>query len=225
MSGSSPPLAALAPPRPTSLPLRTRAAWGSRESWALAASLAVACALGASAVFGALPAAWATAAFLLPAVFFDVRELRIPNWLTAPALLATLAAATALGGWAGLGSAAGAAACLLALGFGPFAWGWLGAGDVKALMVLAALWGLDAFFPALWWMLVIGGVAALVLLTLRGGLGDLLRRWGRSAWLSLASRRIHYVPAAADATARQGLPFAVAMGLGCAAAAVWGIPW
>jgi prepilin peptidase CpaA len=224
MSGSLPPPSAIAPPRPT-LPLRTRTAWGSREGIALAASLAVACALGMSAAEGALPAAWATTAFLLPAVFLDVRELRIPNWLTLPGLGFALVAATWAGGWHGLGEAALAAGCVLALGFGPFAWGWLGAGDVKALMVLAALWGLDAFLPALWWMVSLGGVGALVLLAMRRELGDLLHRWGRSAWLTLVSRRIHYVPAASDAAARQGLPFAVAMGLGCAVAGLWGLPW
>ena len=123
-----------------------------------------------------------------------------------------------------VGAALFAAGCTLALLFGPFAWGWLGAGDVKALLVLAALWGLEAFLPALWWMLVIGGVGAVGLLAMRGELSDLLRRWGRSAWLTLASRRLHYVPAAPDTTARQGLPFALAMGLGCASYGFFGMP-
>jgi hypothetical protein len=91
--------------------------------------------------------------------------------------------------------------------------------------VLAALWGLDPLLPALWWMLTIGGLGAVLLLAAQGELGDLLRRWGRSLWLSLASRRLHYVSAAPDSSARSGLPFAVAMGLGCAAQALWGAPW
>jgi prepilin peptidase CpaA len=224
MSGSIPPPAALSQPRLTTLPLCARSTWGSREGWSLAASLAVACSLWASALYGALPAAGATLVFLVPAVWWDVRALRIPNLLTLPALLAVLLWSGAMGGWAGLGAALFAAGCALALLFGPFAWGWLGAGDVKALLVLAALWGLEAFLPALWWMLVIGGVGAVGLLAMRGELSDLLRRWGRSAWLTLASRQLHYVPAAPDTTARQGLPFAVAMGLGCASYGFFGIP-
>ncbi|MEN8161684.1 MAG: prepilin peptidase, partial [Myxococcota bacterium] len=161
MSGSIPPQAALAPPRLTTLPLCAGSSRGSREGQAFAASLGVACALWAAAHHGALPAAAVTAAFLLPAVWWDVRERRIPNLLTVPALAAVLAWGGATGGWGGLGAASLAAGCMLALGFGPFAWGWLGAGDVKALMVLAALWGLEAFLPALWWMLVVGGIGAL----------------------------------------------------------------
>jgi prepilin peptidase CpaA len=225
MSGSLPPPAALSQPRLTTLPLCARSAWGSREGLPLAASLGVGLALWASARHGALPAAGVTLAFLAPAVWWDVRQLRIPNLLTLPALLAVLLWGGLAGGWVGLGAATLSAASALALLFGPFAWGWLGAGDVKALMVLAALWGLDAFLPALWWMLVVGGALALGLLAVRGELGDLLRRWGRSLWLTLASRRPHYVPAAPGAAARQGLPFALAMALGCAAYGFWGTPF
>jgi prepilin peptidase CpaA len=224
MPGSVPPPAALSQSRLTTLSLCARSARGSREGLALAASLGVGLALWASAQHGALPAAGATLAFLTPAVWWDVRELRIPNLLTLPALLAVLLWSGGTGGWAGLGAALLAAGTALALLFGPFAWGWLGAGDVKALLVLAALWGTGAFLPALWWMLVIGGVGALVVLAVRGELGDLLRRWGRSLWLTLASRRPHYVPAAPGAAARQGLPFALAMGLGCAAYGFFGMP-
>jgi len=182
-------------------------------------------ALWVSAHAGTLPAASGTAAFLAAAVWWDVRALRIPNALTVPALAAALLWTGIAGGWGAAGSALLATGVAVALLFGPFAWGWLGAGDVKALAVLAALWGLEAFLPALWWMALLGGVGALVVLGAHGELGDLLRRWGRSLWLSLASRRLYYVSAAPGATARAGLPFALAMGLGSAAYGLWGAPW
>jgi len=224
MSSSASPPAAFAASRPTTRPLCVRSTWGSREGLPLLASFGVGLALLASARWGTLPAAGPTLVFLLPAVWWDVRELRIPNALTFPALAAVWLWSAIHGGASGIAEALAASACALALGFGPFAWGWLGAGDVKALMVLAALWGLEAFFPAVWWMLVVGGVGALLVLTARGGLIDLLRRWGRSIWLTLVRRRVYYVSAPPDSAARQGLPFALAMGLGCAACAVFGSP-
>ena len=63
----------------------------------------------------------------------DVREGRIPNRVTFPAMAAGLAAHTLAGGWTGLGDAAPAgliagAVCLL------FYWaGGMGAGDVKLM--------------------------------------------------------------------------------------------
>lgn len=196
-----------------------------REGVPLVASAAVLAALLVAAEVGTLPAAAATAAFLTAAVWWDVRALRIPNALTLPALAAVLVGAGISGGWGAAGQSGLAMFAALALLFGPFAWGWLGAGDVKALAVLAGLFGLPAFLGALWWMLLVGGLGAIALLAAHGELGDLLRRWGRSLWLTLATRRVHYEPAAATARARTGLPFAVAMGLGTAAFAVWGAPW
>jgi prepilin peptidase CpaA len=174
---------------------------------------------------GALPAATWAGLFLAAAVWWDVRASRIPNALTLPALAAALAWTGIVGGWAGAGGAAGSAGVALALLFLPFALGWLGAGDVKACAVLAALWGLEVFLPALWWMLVVGGLMALALVIGRGELGDLLGRWARSVWLTILSRRVVYVAPAERSAAGTGLPFAVAIGLGAAAFGLWGWPW
>ena len=197
----------------------------AREVRPLVASVGVWAAVWAASHGGALPAAAGTAVFLAAAAWWDVRALRIPNALTLPALAAVLLWAGIHGGWGGAGAALGAAAAALALLLGPFAWGWLGAGDVKALAVLAALWGLEVFLPALWWMFAVGGAGALLVLAARGELTDLMQRWGRSLWLSLASRRLYYVAPATGSAARSGLPFALAMGLGSAAYGWWGAPW
>jgi prepilin peptidase CpaA len=171
-----------------------------------------------------LPAIGWAAAFLFLAVEQDVRSMRIPNWLTLPSLLGALVLGAVHGGAAGLAASllgAGAALALLIL---PFAFRGLGAGDVKAAMVLGALWTTESFLPALWWMVTAGGVMAILLLATRGQLGDLLRRWGRSAVTSVRTARLTYIPPAAGA-AGTGLPFAVAMGLGAAAYQIWGTPW
>jgi prepilin peptidase CpaA len=187
------------------------------------ASLVVA-ALWIGAASGRLPAFGWTAAFLFLAVEQDVRRMRIPNWLTLSSLLIALALGAYQGGLDGFGEALLGAGVALAILFLPFAVRALGAGDVKAAMVLGALWTTETFLPALWWMVVAGGVMAIVMVAARGQLFDMLRRWGRSAVLTVRAARLTYI-SPADGSAGTGLPFAVAMGLGAAAYQIWGTPW
>jgi len=91
-------------------------------------------------------------------------------------------------------------------------------------VVLGALWPTATFLPALWWMVVAGGVMAIVMMAARGQLADMLRRWARSAVTSVRIARLTYISPAAG-SAGTGLPFAVAMGLGAAAYQIWGTPW
>ena len=192
-------------------------------------SAAIAASVSAGFVWSAqespLPAtAWA-AAFLFLAIEYDVRCLRIPNWLTGGGLAAALALALGTRGAVGLGFAlAGAGAALAAL-FVPFLLRWLGAGDVKAMMVLGALWGYDLVLPTLFWMFMAGGALAIALLIARGELRDLCIRWGRSAWISLSSRRLTFFAAPPGSAAGGGLPFAVAIGIGASIYQFWGFSW
>jgi prepilin peptidase CpaA len=172
-----------------------------------------------------LPALGWAAAFLLFAVHQDVRSLRIPNWLTFPSLLGAIALGAVEAGLHGALVALLGAAVALGVGFVPFALRWLGAGDVKAGMVLAALWGAECYLGVFWWMLVVGGLLAVAFVAVQGGLLDLLSRWLRSAHASLATRRIVYFRPAAGSAAARGLPFAVAMALGATAFQLWGTPW
>lgn len=189
---------------------------------ALAVSLVLVAFFLLAAQEKALPASGWAAAFLLIAAQKDLSELRIPNWLTLPALLAGILLGFAQGGLHGAGvSLAGAVAALVVL-FVPFAVRWLGAGDVKAAMVLGSLWGPADFVAALFWMILIGGLLAVALVAARGDLVDLLRRWGRSAVATIVCRRVTYFAPEHGAI---GLPFAVAMVLGAAAYQVWGMPW
>jgi len=197
-----------------------------REAIALAvAALAAATLVWAPGKEAPLPALGWAAAFLLLAVHQDVRSLRIPNWLTFPSLIAAIALGALHGGAPGAGAALLGAGVALAIGFLPFALRWLGAGDVKAGMVLGALWGAATYVAVFWWMLVVGGLIALVFVTAQGGLVDLLGRWLRSAQATLLTRRLTYFHPAAGAAAAQGLPFAVAMALGAGAFQIWGTPW
>jgi prepilin peptidase CpaA len=172
-----------------------------------------------------LPATAWSAAFLFVAIEHDVRSLRIPNWLTGSGLAAALALAGATRGAIGVGYAFAGAGVALAALFVPFVLRWLGAGDVKAMMVLGALWGRELVLPTLFWMFVAGGVLALALVVARGELADLATRWGRSAWITLSTGRLTFFGPSPGSAAGGGLPFAVAIGIGAAIYQVWGFPW
>lgn len=183
-----------------------------------------ACLLGSGEAERLPTLAWA-AVFLFLVIEYDVRTLRIPNWLNFSALAIALASSALFGGLAGLGTALGGAGLAFMLLFPAFAMGWLGAGDVKAVMVLGALWGAPVLPGLLWWMVVAGGLLAIALLTLCGGLPDLVRRWGRTLATFFFTRQIIYFAPRPGTPAAAGLPFGVAMGLGIAAHQMWGVPW
>jgi prepilin peptidase CpaA len=172
-----------------------------------------------------LPRATGAAAFLSAAIVADVRWMRIPNALTLPALGLAIGSAFVMGGAAeGLVALSGMTASLFVFG-SAFALGWMGAGDVKATMVLGALWGPIHMASAAWWMFVAGGVLAICMLSAQpGALSDLARRWARSFWYTLRLRRLTYIAPRSE-YAGTGLPFAVAMGIGATCAQIWGSPW
>jgi prepilin peptidase CpaA len=172
-----------------------------------------------------LPATGWAAAFLFLAVEHDVRLMRIPNWLTFGGLALALALAAVTRGWPGLYEALLGAGFALAVLFAPFLLRWLGAGDVKAMMVLGALWGRELVLPTLFWMFLAGGGLALALIVARGELADLFERWGRSVWVSLSTQRLTYFGPAPGSAASGGLPFAVAIGVGASIHQIWGFPW
>jgi len=214
------------PHAPSGAERNVEAAQPVREAIAIGvAALAAASLLWTPGKVVPLPAVGWAAAFLLVAVHQDVRSLRIPNWLTFPALLGAIALGAFHAGLSGAGVALLGAAAALGVGFVPFAMRWLGAGDVKAAMVLGALWGAEVFLGVFWWMLIVGGLLAVAFVALQGGLVDLLGRWLRSAHATLLTRRPTYFRPAAGSAAAQGLPFAVAMALGAGAFQIWGTPW
>jgi prepilin peptidase CpaA len=167
---------------------------------------------------------WA-AAFLFLAVASDVRFHRIPNWLTLPALLAALLASPWVGATSGPLEAAAGAALGFALLVGPYALGGMGAGDVKALMVLGAWLGPEAVLGAAAWAVIAGGVFGLIMLALRRELIPYAQRWGRTLLNTLNLRRISYEPPAAGSIASGGIPFAAAIAVGLAAQWYGGFPW
>ena len=163
---------------------------------ALAASLSVCFVI--SGTHTPLPSLWGAAAFLFLAVRHDVQFKRIPNWLTFSSLGLALGFAGISGGLAGLGIALAGAGVAFGVLFVPFCFRAIGAGDVKALMVLGALWGPALLIHALIWMILVGGFVAVLQLVINHAMGTMQAR---------------------------GIPFAVCMALGGSAFQVWGGLW
>ncbi|MGD0796518.1 MAG: A24 family peptidase [Acidobacteriaceae bacterium] len=145
----------------------------------------------------------------------DVRQRRIPNRLTGPALLAGLLLHAGLGGWHGLADSAAAAllAGLVFLLF--FLAGGMGAGDVKLMAAVGSFAGLSALPLLVISTALAGAVFALAVSILRGRLRETLRNVGE---LFLHHTR-HGVKPHKDlnlANARTlRLPFALPIAAGC----------
>lgn len=129
----------------------------------------------------------------------DVRQQRIPNWLTFGAAAAGIIFHTVVGGGPGFAGALLGWATGAAIFFLPFALGGLGAGDVK---LIAALGAWFAWPDALWLGLftgIAGGVVAVVVALARGYLGCaianvrlLLMHWRVSGLRALPGLTIHH---------------------------------
>jgi prepilin peptidase CpaA len=106
-------------------------------------------------------AAVAAAAIALAlSVVTDLRQRRIPNWVTLPALTVVVALFGAAGGWPLVQSCLlGTAVCALPL-FVAAIPGWVGMGDVKLMAVCGAVAGFPASILVLVLVTVAGGVQA-----------------------------------------------------------------
>jgi prepilin peptidase CpaA len=146
----------------------------------------------------------ALAALLTAAVVMDVRERRIPNWVTVPGLLAGLVMGALIEGGVPVAALAGAGLALL-VSFPLVALGGLGAGDSKLLTAVGAFVGAGGLLPVLVYGGIGGGVLAIInLIRRRALLGavvstkNLLLHWitlGRGGQrIDLDSPEIHTVP-------------------------------
>lgn len=111
---------------------------------------------------------WLLTLALLVAAVIDVRQLRVPNWLTFPLIAGGWMASTYLFGWEGLGwSLAGTA-----VGFGLLlpvhAIGGMGAGDVKLFAGVGAWLHATETFHAFCVSALAGGLFAAAVVVRRG---------------------------------------------------------
>jgi prepilin peptidase CpaA len=102
---------------------------------------------------------------LIGAAFFDIKERRIPNWIILFSLIAGLVLGALQSSSQLIFNVAGFFAGIMALMI-PFAFGWMGAGDVKLFGAVGAVVGYKALPRIFFYSCIAAGTIALVALTL-----------------------------------------------------------
>jgi len=152
------------------------------------------------------------------AAFFDMEWRRIPNWLILFGLIVAL-------GLSGLRGPSEFYQSLIGIGVGigvlliPFAFRWIGAGDVKFLGVMGAFVGPYLLPRVLWYSVLVAGAMAILSLVFRRLSIDFLMRasvdFKRAMLVLLTFGRGQGESAnAGSGTNRQGVPWGVGIGLG-----------
>jgi prepilin peptidase CpaA len=154
------------------------------------------------------------------ASLWDIRERRIPNWLSGIALLAALPAAV---GGGGIGINAALSGLLLggAVLLVPFITGAVGGGDVKFAAVAGAWLGPEAGLNALLLGTALGLFVGLGYAAAMGRARAAIRGAARLVWLLASSLSFAHVPPPDEEAARTApIPYAVPLAVGVVGAAV-----
>lgn len=126
-----------------------------------------------------VPIQIALAVTVLIAAATDLRKREIPNWLTFAAMLLGLVAHPVLSGWAGFRLSA-VGFLVAALIFLPlFALRFLGGGDLKLMAAIGALAGKDNLLVVFILDAILAGIAAVVMIVIRGRVKQTLRNIGQ----------------------------------------------
>jgi Flp pilus assembly protein protease CpaA len=104
------------------------------------------------------------------ATFTDLRNMRIPNWLTLPLLAAGLVYGGTRGGWDGLANAGLGCAVAGAIFVAAYAIAGGGAGDAKLMMALGAWVGLYPSVVLVLAVTICGAICAIAVTIFRDGL-------------------------------------------------------
>lgn len=114
------------------------------------------------------------AGLALLAAVFDIRQFRVPDWLTGAMLVAGLAYHMATDGWEGLALSATGTLVGLALPFAFYILGGMGAGDVKFMAAAGAWLGPGAAVLLFGLAGLATGVYAIGLAVWYGGMGRMI---------------------------------------------------
>ncbi|MEO6912928.1 MAG: prepilin peptidase [Candidatus Baltobacteraceae bacterium] len=145
----------------------------------------------------------------------DLRERRVPNWLT----LLTLAGALTIVSFRGLHNLEASAAIVaggLILGCILHASGLLGGGDVKLLIGICALVGFPDCIPLLFYTALAGGVLAIAASLVQGRLHEVLEKTVGAVTAMWISKRFVLHRRLEAAPLRERMPYALAIAAGFA---------
>ena len=147
------------------------------------------------------------------AAFFDIKERRIPNWI----ILFGLSAGLVLGAFQGpthlLLSFTGYFAGILAMMI-PFAFGWMGAGDVKFFAAVGALLGYKTLPRIFFYACIVAGVIALIAMALGQVRQISFKHFWNDCKFMFLSLRIGLLNSTAVNSGRYSVPWGVAIGAG-----------
>ena len=145
--------------------------------------------------------------------FFDVKERRIPNWIILFGLIAGLVLGAFQGSTQFILSLTGFFAGILALMI-PFAFGWIGAGDVKFFAAVGALLGYKTLPRVFFYSCIVAGIIALIAMALGQARQISFKNFWTDCKFMLLSLRISLLNTKTLDLGRYSVPWGVAIGAG-----------
>jgi len=124
----------------------------------------------------------------------DIRFQKIPNWLTYPTMIVSIAYHSSFNGFRGLLFSIEGVCLGIALLILPYLFGGMGAGDVKLLGAVGGVLGPKGVFVAFLFTAIVGGIYALVLLAVNGYLKETINRYKTILMTFLLSKKFFYIP-------------------------------
>jgi len=157
-----------------------------------------------------------TLAFVAACIAVDIRERRIPNALSGPAMLVGLVLNGVLFGTNGLLAGLAGFAVAVAVLIVPFALGGIGAGDLKMMAAVGALLGPRLALAGLLAGMILGGVVMGVHLARHSRLGEKLSNLRTMVTNAVLARSVAPLRVSMTANDAVALPYSVPLGLGTA---------
>jgi prepilin peptidase CpaA len=150
---------------------------------------------------------------LIVAVVSDIRGRKIPNWLTYSSMIVGLIYHTSTKGLAGLLFSIEGVFLGMGLLIIFYLMGGMGAGDAKLMGAVGGLLGPKGVFMAFLFTAIMGGIYALLLLTIHGFLKETAKRYGRIVKTFLFTHQ--FIPIPSPKTEKKPrLCYGVAIALG-----------
>jgi prepilin peptidase CpaA len=156
-------------------------------------------------------------AFVLTCCVIDVRTRRIPNAVSASAIVAGLALNGVAGGLPALGWSLCGALAMIAILFTPFALGGLGGGDVKMMAAVGAFLGPRLAALSLVTGMILGGVVVAVHLARLGILRERIQRLKVMLFAATITGSVEPLRMSPDQEGAISLPYSIPLGIGTVA--------